>query len=286
MTLKKKHVSNRAVVLGGGGVTGIAWEVGILTGLLEAGVTLNNAEKIIGTSAGAFVGTALASQYDMRKLFAAQIELNDTEVSVKVSENTMKAWYEAFNRGGSNPQAIGAAFGSIAKKNPKPVPVELRRSVVESRLVATEWPMTLQVTAIDADLGKLQIFNYESGVPLIDAVAASGAVPGIWPPVRINDRVWIDGGMVSTTNARLAEGYDQVVILAPMPNGHGAIPGVEEDVEQLSAHAHVHLIIPNEKSRIAIGSNPYDPPHCRAAAIAGKNQGEKSAAEIRAMWSL
>ena len=66
----------RAVVLGGGGVTGIAWEIGIITALLEEGIDLANADVIIGTSAGSFVGSALASSYDMRKLYESQFIQN------------------------------------------------------------------------------------------------------------------------------------------------------------------------------------------------------------------
>jgi hypothetical protein len=60
----------RAIVLGGGGVTGIAWEIGVLSGLADGGVDLR-ADAVIGTSAGAFVGAALASGTELEALFAA-----------------------------------------------------------------------------------------------------------------------------------------------------------------------------------------------------------------------
>jgi len=74
------------------------------------------------------------------------------------------------------------------------VPIAQRRTAVEGRLVTKDWPLKLQVTAIDADTGKLHVFNEISGISLIDAVSASGAVP--WPFMHINGRAWIDGGMV------------------------------------------------------------------------------------------
>lgn len=106
----------------------------------------------------------------------------------------MAAWYNAFEIGGSDRQRVGAAFGDIARENPEPVPVAQRRSVVEARLVTTEWPLTLQVTAIDAATGQLHVFDRTTGISLTDAVSASGAVPGVWPLVHINGRAWIDGG--------------------------------------------------------------------------------------------
>lgn len=286
MTIQKKKSSTRAVVLGGGGVTGIAWEVGVLTGLLESGVALYEADTIIGTSAGAFVGAGLASGYDINKLYATQSEASDSEISVAASKNTTTAWYNAFNIGGSDPQSVGAAFGDIAKNNPEPVPVTVRRSVVEARLVTTDWPPTLQVTAIEADTGQLHVFDHTSGISLIDAVSASGAVPGVWPLVHINGRTWIDGGMVSATNARLADGYERVVILAPMPTGYGSIPGAAEDAAVMSANANVFLIIPDEHSIAAIGPNPYDPTRRSAAATAGRAQGRSIATTIQAMWCV
>ena len=282
MTVQKQ--TTRALVLGGGGVTGIAWEVGILTGLLEVGVDLRDADIVIGTSAGSFVGTALASGYDMHKLFAAQSEPSISEISVAASEKLTVAWYNAFKIGGSDPQRVGTAFGNIAKENPEPVSVAQRRSVVEARLVTTDWPPTLQVTAIDADSGHLHVFDQTSGVSLIDAVSASGAVPGIWPLMHINGRAWIDGGMVSATNARLADGYERVVILAPMPSGYGSIPGAVEDAATMRANANVFLVAPDEGSVAAIGPNPYDPTRRSAVATAGRAQGMSVATAIKSMW--
>lgn len=284
MTIQKQKALTRALVLGGGGVTGIAWEVGILTGLLEAGVNLHEADTVIGTSAGAFVGVALASGHDMNKLFAAQSAPSDSEIPVAASEQTIAAWYNAFAIGGSNPQSVGVAFSNIARENPEPVPVAQRRSVVEARLVTNDWPLSLQVTAIDADTGQLYIFDRASGISLIDAVSASGAVPGVWPLVHINGRAWIDGGMVSSTNSRLADGYERVVILAPLPIGYGSIPGAVEDAAAMSANANVSLVMPDEQSVAAIGPNMYGPTRRSAAATAGRAQGRSIAATIQTMW--
>ncbi len=284
LTAQKREAPTRAVVLGGGGVTGIAWEVGILAGLHEAGIILREADAIIGTSAGAFVGAALASGYDLDTLFSAQSEATDAEIAASASKETMALWYGAFKIGGDDPRKVGAAFGDIARKIPEPVPVSKRRSAVEARLVTTDWPAKLKVTAIDADTGQLTVFDRESGVPLIDAVSASGAVPGVWPIVHLNGRSWIDGGMVSTTNARLAEGYGRIVILAPIPAGFGLIPGAAQDAEALRGHADVFLTAPDKQSIAAIGPNMYDPTRRSGAANAGRAQGRSIAAEIGAMW--
>ena len=63
----------RALILGGGGFTGIAWELGILKGLRDEGVDLTDADVIIGTSAGSVVGTRLAIGLDLDELYAEQV---------------------------------------------------------------------------------------------------------------------------------------------------------------------------------------------------------------------
>jgi predicted acylesterase/phospholipase RssA len=121
-------------------------------------------------------------------------------------------------------------------------------------------------------------------IALADAVAASGAVPGVWPLVWIDDRSWIDGRMVSSATARLADGYDRIVVLAPMPAGYGAVLGVEDDVAAMRAMASVVLLSPDQETTVAIGPHPYDPSRRSHAAAGGRNQGARMASEINAMW--
>lgn len=274
----------RALVLGGGGVTGIAWEIGVLAGLLSAGVDLRNADVVIGTSAGASVGAGYAGGYDIERLFAEQLETDDAEVAAVASEATVTEWLDALRAGGADRAAVGAEFGKIAKAHPEPIPLERRRAVVEARLSVREWPPALRVTAIDADTGELHVFDSQSGVALLDAVSASGAVAGLWPLEHINGRAWIDGGMVSTANARLADGYDRVLVIAPMPWALGEIPGPAEDVASIGGGAAVMLTSPDERSIAAIGPNPFDPERRASAASAGREQGVEAAGAVAEVW--
>ena len=61
------------------------------------------------------------------------------------------------------------------------------------------------------------MFGRDSGVPLVDAVAASCAVPVVWPPVTIGDRRFMDGGVGSSANVDVVTDVDVVVMLAPTP---------------------------------------------------------------------
>ena len=60
---------DKALVLGGGGITGIAWEAGVLAGLIDSGIKMNQVDKILGSSAGSFVGAILANNQNMQAYY-------------------------------------------------------------------------------------------------------------------------------------------------------------------------------------------------------------------------
>ena len=80
----------RALVLGGGGVTGIAWGLGFLMGLLDEGLDLRDADLIVGTSAGSSVGAQITTTAEIDGLYAKQLEPS--------SEQAMAFDAEALNR--------------------------------------------------------------------------------------------------------------------------------------------------------------------------------------------
>ena len=274
-------MGTRGIVLGGGGVTGIAWEVGVLNGLAEDGVDLQ-ADAVIGTSAGAFVGTALAGGADLAAAFDAQHRSAPEETLVRLPRAVLAAWIWAYLRGFRNPERIGAGLGAVARRRRPLIDADQRRRTVEARLGTQEWPATLRVTAIDLESGQLRAFERSDGYPLVDTVSASGAVPGISPPVDLGGRRWIDGGMISSANTRLAEGFDEILVIAPLPRSHGGMPSVRQEVESLSRHRAVHLIVPDDASRAGIGPNIYDVSRRAAAADAGREQGRTAGAGIAA----
>ncbi|MGO8895116.1 MAG: patatin-like phospholipase family protein, partial [Streptosporangiaceae bacterium] len=66
-------MDRRALILGGGGVTGIAWEIGVIAGLADRGIDLAAADVIIGTSAGSVVGADITSGQEPEALYQAQL---------------------------------------------------------------------------------------------------------------------------------------------------------------------------------------------------------------------
>ncbi len=168
------------------------------------------------------------------------------------------------------------------------IPEAERHVIIESRLPVHEWPQQrLLIVAVDTETGEEYIMDRESGVTLVDAVAASCAVPGIWPPVTIAGHRYMDGGMRSATNADLARGYDRILILNPLgANANYLGAGLDAEVAALQQEgSQVLVIAPDTASTTAIGMNPLDPATRQPSAQAGRAQGRELATAVAALWS-
>lgn len=82
--------NERALVLGGGGITGIAWESGVLAALIENGMKISQIDKIFGTSAGAFVGAVLSNNQDMKSYYHYLNENKDPNEQTKLKKKFMR----------------------------------------------------------------------------------------------------------------------------------------------------------------------------------------------------
>jgi NTE family protein len=277
--------NRRAIILGGGGVTGIAWETGLLKGLQDAGLDLRASDAVIGTSAGSFAGAYLASGR-VDEFFARQFVSEFSEIQATMSEASIVAFRAAIAEGAGEPRAVARALGRIAQ-SASMVAASARAEVIQARLSDLDWPgVALQITALDCLTGELHIFDASDGVPLNVAAAASGALPGLWPVVEANGRLWIDGGSVSPVNAHLGSAFDRVLVIAPAPDGFPGLPTVYRDVDDLrAAGVQVVLLIPDGESRQAIGDNLFDPARRGPAAAAGDRQGRRAKLRVAAMWS-
>ncbi|KMO96758.1 patatin-like phospholipase family protein [Streptomyces roseus] len=275
-----------ALVLGGGGLTGVGWEAGVLYGLARAGVDLTAADLVVGTSAGSVVGAQLTSGLlSPRELYERQLGDPAGEVAARLGTGLIARYAVAMVRS-RDPEAYRRRVGALALAADTGEEAE-RRKVLEARLVSHAWPeRRLVVTAVDALTGELAAFDRQSGAGLVEAVSASCAVPGVWPPVTVGGRRFIDGGIRSATNADLASGCSRVVILAPMALGSGLVPSPAAQAARLrEAGARVLLITPSAQARKAFGRNVLDPARRDPAARAGLAQAASHAAEAAAVWA-
>jgi len=278
-------MGGRALVCGGGGVTGIAWEFGMLAGLAEAGVDLAGADVLIGTSAGSFVGTGIAAGVPVADLYASQLLPPEAGTTAKLGWNSIAAWVWASARS-ADPVRAAARVGAMALRAPT-MPEARRRAAIAARLPATDWPeRDLRIVAVDAGSGETTVFTRESGVGIVDAVGASCAVPGVWPPVTIDGRRYVDGGVRSATNVDLAAGCDRVVLLAPIARALGRHHRLDRQLASLRrAGAQVVMVTPDAAARRAIGRNVLDPAARAPSARAGRAQAAAEAARVAAVWS-
>ncbi|RZT88515.1 NTE family protein [Pseudonocardia sediminis] len=276
----------RALVLGGGGLTGIAWLYGMLTGLAEQGVDLSRADLVVGTSAGSAVGANVACGRDLDELYATQLVTGTGEVAASAGRGLALRMARAALLGPRGAQQVRARIGRMALATDT-VPEQERLDIMESRLGGAVWPSDrdLQVTAVDAHTGEFRALDRDSGMTLVEAVAASCAVPGVWPPVTALGTRWVDGGVRSMANADLAAGYERVVVLAPLTSGFGAMAKPRTQVEALAASSKAVLLSPDEAARKAFGSNVLDPAQRPPSARAGRAQAAAVAAQVRAVWN-
>jgi len=279
-------VTKRALVLAGGGLAGIAWETGILRGIADespaTAEAVLSADVLVGTSAGSTVAAQLISSLGIDALFERQLESSTTEINPNVGiEEITELFLTAMTQPGSKTEKL-QRIGSVALAT-ETVAEIVRREVIEHRLPEHDWPQRiLRISAIDTATGELVTLDRNSGVNLVDAVAASCAVPGVWPPVTIGGSRYMDGGVGSTVNLDLAADCDVVVALlpqgrtSPSPFGTGAVEEVD------SFPGSVYAVFADDESLAAFGANPLDPACREPSAKAGREQGRRVAGEVAA----
>ncbi|MFH8409116.1 patatin-like phospholipase family protein [Streptomyces sp. NPDC018019] len=278
-------MTGTALVLGGGGYTGIGWETGMLAGLVEAGVDLGTADVVIGTSAGSIVGAQLTSgRLTPDELYARQLAPVTGETAARMGTPALARFAYLALRS-RDAVDFGVRMGRLALAA-RSASGPSRRDAIARRLVSHDWPARrLMITAVDAATGRRTAFDDTSGAGLVDAVSASCAVPGVWPPVSIGGKQWIDGGVHSSANADLAAGYGRVVVLAPVAAGGGPIATARAQGAALARRgARVCVLVPDRASRAAFGRNVLDPAKRAAAARAGRRQAMEHAEGVRAVW--
>lgn len=288
--------TKRALVLGGGGITGIAWETGLLFGLAEAGVDLTTADRVIGTSAGSIVGAQVTSDdpdLTLAELYRRQLlspaELGDTAPLASIGPSVVLRFASSLLRARGDVERFGRLLGrqALARAAHGKVPtVAERYQQVDQRIRGLTWTdRDLVVTAVDARTGELVAFGPTGDHPdvaLEDAVNASCAVPCVYPPIPVGGRTLIDGGARSGANADLAAGFDPVVVISPADRGIGPMRSARQQLEALGVR---HLVItPDAAALAAIGRNVLDPAARPPSARAGLAQAAAHVDEVRALW--
>lgn len=298
---------SRALILGGGGPVGIAWEAGLLAGLAEGGVDAGAADFIAGTSAGSVVGALLAmdrAPADILGPILAEAE-KPREMATKSADarpsgprppspdmaGLFRKMAEAAS-GERDPAAVRREIGAMSLAADTAGEAAFIASFGKQLAQAEEgvWPgHGYACTAVDCETGEFVVWTASAGAPLGRAVASSCSVPGVFPAITINGRKYMDGGMRSGVNADLAKGHDRTIVVA-LRLGVGAFADLmaaqlsSEIAVVQEAGGAVELIVPDAASTEAFGGNLMNPRHRPAAARAGLEQGRGLADRLKAFW--
>lgn len=286
-------MTTRALVLGGGGPVGIAWETGLIAGLAESGADVSGADWILGTSAGSVAGALLATGRTPAAMLEAEFA------------NAARA-KEAQPAGPGSPPDLMPLMSVFARRPPQgdmplDLMLELGQISLGGQTVSEEvflkgfgpladeqpWPERYACTAIDTATGEFQLWSSETAAPLGRGVASSCSVPAIFPAITIEGRRYMDGGMRSGTNADLARGHGKVVIVAVMPPAFAPmmLPRLEAEAAVIRAHGgEALLLVPDAACGEAFGPNLMDSSNREAIARAGFAQGQAEAARVEAFW--
>ena len=274
-----------ALVLSGGGTSGVAWETGVLKGLRDAGVDLTEPDLFVGTSAGAIVGAQLATGHDLDELFNRQLQPPQPG-PIRNVDALMRALGDLRRRAptpsGPLPAQLLAELGAAALAA-QTESEQSRLATVKSYLpLADAWPeRPLRITALDTADGSLVVWDRNSNATLVEAVASSCAAPLIAPPTTIGERRYMDAGVLSGTHAQLAAGHPLVVVLAVTRPGPPLGPLADEIATLRLGGSRVELVLPDPSSLDAMFPNPLDQTRRKAAAEAGHTQGLALATTVR-----
>ncbi|PSS43177.1 patatin [Arthrobacter woluwensis] len=290
----------RALVLGGGGSTGNAWLLGVIAGLADAGLTVTDADLIIGTSAGATAAAQLTGA-DSAELYEASLTplpvrrpqppaseagrrglAGSTINHLERTDSIISASYDAADMR----RRMGAGALELPASSDRDVHARWRETVA-SRLPSQEWPeQRILLTAVDASTGEPTVFTRDSGVSLADAVAASCSSGFAYP---VGDKRYIDGGYRRNENADLAAGHARVLVLSPF-GGRTRTPlewgqHLDAQVKELrDAGSTVEVISPEAEAEDLFGANAMNIGLRPDAARAGFEQGKRLAESLAPFW--
>jgi len=296
----------RALVLGGGGPVGVAWELGLAAGLQSGGVDLALADFVVGTSAGSLAGAMLTSGEDPAQLvddietmFSSGIgdsgaDQVDPAGAAKFMEMTFDSGLIGNDEAAYHQHVLEVGRYALSATT---IPEESLVGAIGSVMAGRPWPSVFRCAAVDTATGELKVWDEAAGVSLERAIASSCSVPGIYPPITINGARYTDGGVRSVLNADLAAGHDVAIVVSvtllelppgledPRIGGYLARQGRQLD-ELRDSGTDVELIVPDMEFLMlsGMGMNLMDFSLIGAAAEAGVRLGKTEADRLRDRW--
>lgn len=239
----KVEAMKLGLVLGGGGLIGMGYHAGVIKALDDWGVDVGRSDVIVGTSAGSIIGSYLAAGwkpgdfYDYAHGKHPKSAREAKDQAAEVRRIFQPLWTDPLDRarrtvGSLFTLAASRGYWNKATRGREPGVSFKRRfpsglySTTDTRVrlhedLPAQWPREdLFICAVDLYTGKRVAFGHKDAppAPLPDAVLASTAIPGVFPPVKIGERRYVDGGAYSATSLDLAveAGCDAIICIAPL----------------------------------------------------------------------
>jgi NTE family protein len=295
-SLSPHDTTSRALVLAGAGAAGNAWQLGLIAGLIDAGVDLTRADLVVGTSAGSTVAAQITSGIHPMRLYSSILDEvlppranGSPALGRHRSGPAYMQWSDALIASAKDADDMRRRFGAAAlEQDTTDGAAGARwREVVAARLPRHEWPeQRVLIPAVNARTGEPVVFDRSSGVDLVDAVAASTSAMNPYP---IGEDRYLNGGYRRSSNADLAAGYGRVLVLEPF-SGRSRTPrewgmDLATQVEELRAGGSaVQTVFPDAAAGDVFNENALDPSTRRPAARGGYEQGRNLAASLADFW--
>jgi NTE family protein len=276
------------LILGGGGVVGVAWELGVLAAITaDAGWNPATATVITGTSAGSMAGAITALGRDLPAIVArrtANVTMPDAASAPRSSASTSAVSSELLDlmRPGTPTVTERArAVGRLARAARPAMDAAAYREFIGASVPA-EWPAgDLRLTTVDCESGETVLLGRDSGLDLIDAVAASCAVPTYFPTVEHQGRHFTDGPRGPYIAALAAELDLNAIVFVGLrlPFMKGADEHTELD--KLAARGLPVARVTDGPAFAAVAADLMDPAAAAVATLIGHNDGRSAAAGVR-----
>lgn len=243
---KSRRRSKIGLAVAGGGPIGGIYEVGALRALDEAidCLDLNSLDVYVGVSSGAFVAAALANRLDSAEMCRVFITGDSDQFRVKPEHFVRPAVFEYLRRAANMPRLLFGWLGDFARhpfdsrlsdgllRMSQMLPTGLFDNEAIERFLRQAFTThgrsndfralarKLYIVAVELDSGQAVSFGAPGfdDVPISRAIEASSALPGLYPPVGINGKYYVDGALRHTLHASVAldAGADLVFAINPL----------------------------------------------------------------------